>query len=707
MSLVPQQPEPNKLEVCLASAQYLRPLENTEDATLEITVTKNGEHFIAEVYDEYEQEEYEKDAYGNLKKDAMGNCKKIMVKKIRPPWSREAANFVPNRFKHGYKTISRQGIMHPIFQIPITDYSISLIQKAWTGKKKISDMAKPFIQKIFIRELKAEQNALRTARWRKDGTIPTSPWFDTHDEFLKSKGIQLNAYQKVATYNACNSTAYAYFADPGLGKTAMMIRKLDFVISTAEQNKAESMTLITCPKTIRTNWINEINKFSMFGKNGQDKIFIHTLQGVNDTDRAVNFLTALAQDEAQGKHVILISGFESFVKTPRLHDLEFDLCLMDESHNIANPNTKRTKTFLANTAKFHNKIIATGTPFRNSPFDIYTQLEFMGEGFSGFDSYTAFKEFFGMYVPANGYNGRMKLVDFQNIPLLQERLAKHAFIIRKEEALPHLPKKTFSIAECQMTKDQLRVYIQLAEQLAAEIESYGPEPDTITVNNILTQMLRLAQITSGFAATDNGTITRFDPNPKLELLVKILKGSEYMDEGENSSEEGSFEGILNDPNRKAIIWCCFKENLKMIHSRLALEGIKAVMFHGSTDGKDDVIDQYNCDPSTRAFIGIAASGGVGLNLVGFDPYNPDKYETNTTDTFNYSSNWSYVNRTQSLDRAHRYNTRVPQHITDLITANTIDYEIYNRLEAKKDMAMTMQDIRMVLNIMMKNMRSAA
>lgn len=684
--LEPQTKSPLSQEkLSLASEQYLKPATNLGDAILHLTVSKTEKsepHFVVEIYDEVEEQYF----------DVQLN-KQQTRKVCAPPRSRQAATFVTDRFLHGHKQISRKGALHPIYQIPITDYSISLLNKAWPNKKIISEVAKPFMQRIFLREFKAQLNANRTANWKNSGAVPTDKWFDEHDKYLALKDIVLNAYQKVASYNACFSKSYCLFCDPGTGKTAMMIRKLDYVVDHSER---ETMTLILCPKNIRTNWINEIKKFST----NSNKFFIVQLQGNDPTNRAVNFINALATEEAQGKHIILISGYESFVQTPKLHDsespyrLEFDLCLLDESHNIANPGTKRTKTLLGIRDCFANVVIATGTPFRNSPFDIYSQLEFLGEGFSGFESFNAFKNFYGEYSAPSFYNGMRKLVNFQNIPLLQEKMAKYAFIIRKEEALPYLPKKSFSIAECNLTKDQLRVYLELANQLCSQIESYGPEPDSITVNNILTQMLRLAQITSGFSVLDTGTILTFEPNPKLNLLVELLKGNTDEDDGE--------DGVLTDPNNKAIVWCAFKENLRIIQNRLTTEGIKSVVFHGSIDNKDEVVDQFNCDRETRVFIGIAASGGVGLNLVGFDPYHANDYTTNTTDTFIYSSNWSMVNRLQSIDRAHRHNTRVPQHIRDLLVPNSIDHEIYSRLEAKTEMSLTMQDIKKILSCMVPN-----
>ena len=645
-----------------ASRFYLEPWEAHPDSILSIGLTPNGEKFFIEVYSECTDSEGRKN--------------------YTSPISYKDGNFVSRRFKHGYKSVTRRDASYPQYEVAITDYSVQVLQ-CWKGNRVIRDNAKNHFSKIFLRELAAELNASRAAKFRSDKTIPTSEWFDSHDTFLSERGITLSPYQKVAAFNACNSGSYALFCDPGTGKTAMMIRKLDYVI---EHSSGQCLTLILCPKAVRTNWRNELKKFSRQYPN----CAILTLDGGNSSVRTANFIQQYAANAS--KHIILICGYENFVTTPEIHPLAWSLVALDESHNIANPSTRRTKTLVEFVAKVPNKIIATGTPFRNSPFDIFSQFEFMGKGYSGFDSFHAFKAFFGEYGAPNAYNGQQKLIGFNHIPLLQERMAKHAFVIRKEEALPYLPKKSFSIKTCEMSTSQKKTYRQLCEMLIAEIESYGPSPDSITVNNILTQMLRLAQITSGYVPTDAGELNRFNDNPKLDLLVSHLLGSSSEDE-----EEGS-EGVLSDPNRKAIVWVAFKENVKMITSRLALEGIKCVTFDGSSkeEQRDEAVAAFNNDPSVRCFVGIAASGGVGLNLVGFDSTRPDEYTTNATDVIFYSSNWSSIHRLQAQDRAHRHNTRVPVHVVDLLCDNSIDEEIYSRVEGKIEMSLSLQDLKQIL-----------
>lgn len=764
----------SELQYSLASQQYLRPVRNIGNAKLRLTTDKNAEHFIVEIF----ESRIERVPYID---PVDGKEKMREVEHATSPHEIEALYFC-DRFKHGCRKITRQNVMHPIFEVPITDYSVELIRQAWTGPKQISEMAKPAFQKIFLREFQAEQNAKRTAAFMTaldkgdaileaarirtaqiidsvpqetlyefdnydewcvqechriteaaeleaeeliDKTVPTTPFLDEfckhlHDTGINQTGVpfKMKHYQKVGAYNGCLSGGFGQLLDPGLGKTLMMICELDYSISRAEAETddngnptpRETISLVACPKTICSNWVNEISKFSMYGNNATDpkklnQIYCIIPEGAKPIDRYTDVLSKLGDKHDDQRHVVVLMGYESFVQTPRLHEFEWDNLFIDESHNFANPTTKRTKTFTKLRCKFNNVTIATGTFFRNNIFDSFGQLELIHEGASGFTSYEAQKKFYGQYESqGRPGNQREKLVGFDTsrIPLMQERMARYTFIMKKERALPYLPKKTHSIRECILTGEQKEVYMQLAIQLMAEVESYGPEPDTMTVNNILTQMLRLAQVTSGYAALDDGRITRFNENPKLDLLCNLLLGSK---EESDESEIGS-TGLLTNTNNKVIIWCAFKENLRMIHSRLKLQGLDGVMFHGSSEDKDDITTTFNCDPKCRFFAGIAKSGGVGLNLVGFDPHKPQFYKTNTVAVINYSSNWSYVDREQGENRAHRYNTRVPISVIDLLAAGSIDWDIYNRLKLKHEMSTSMQDIKGILKGILTTLKAA-
>lgn len=677
-----------------ATRKYLEPLDQQRIGDAQLVVdyreTKEHRHFTIDLVECNSQGE------------------------LTTPRSLSACRFVERKFQHGWKRINRQNIYWPSYDVPVTDYSVLLLQHAWPRKQLTlyrnatqdevkrgvegarttddlisyvapnlsfaSSLAQQKFDELANRDNVACQCAIRTARYRSDGTTDSHPFLDLPSKH-NPKLPTLHPYQKVAATNAINSKAYALFMAPGTGKTPVAIAKSDYVsCQIHSSSNRPARILILAPKNVRQNWIREYSKFSRV------RHVCHILQGSNEIERNYRLAASLLDDSVHSQ--VVVSGYDAAVATPLIKAVEWDLIVVDESHNVANPSTQRTKFLLSLRNSSQHRLILTGTPVRNTPFDLYSQLEFLGEGLSGFESFTAFKNFFGVWRTVPGKGIRV-LQELNNIPLLQERLAKYAFVISKEEALPHLPKKYYDTLNCTLSKQQFDVYKQVAEDLQGRIDDIDIA-DAVSVNNILTQMLRLAQITSGYAVTDESGLYRFDPNPKLEMLIEAIK--DHLEES---------------PDSKIQIWCAFKENVKQLAYRLNnIEAISTVTFTGDTsdDVRLDAEYKFNCDPSTKVFIGTARAGGVGLNLVGFDSNNPDAYSTNCDWVVYFSKNWSSTDYVQSQDRAHRANTRVQVRVTSLEVAGSIDEEISARVDSKIEMATSLQDIRLIAANLLKNVQ---
>jgi SNF2 family DNA or RNA helicase len=206
----------------------------------------------------------------------------------------------------------------------------------------------------------------------------------------------------------------------------------------------------------------------------------------------------------------------------------------------------------------------------------------------------------------------------------------------------------------------------------------------MVIQNVLKQMLRLSQITSGFYVADQMVddygevlqekeIHRLDPNPKIEALFELIKD--------------------RPKTSKAIIWCCWKQTVRTIVARMEYEKLGYVVYTGDTSDHDRAIaeDKFNGDYNTQYFIGIRAAGGVGLNLLG-----QANDFTNCEGVINVERNWSYKEEAQADDRSHRRGTRVPVTYTSLLVPDSIDEQQYDRIREKRDTAYSVQDVRELL-----------
>lgn len=576
------------------------------------------------------------------------------------------------------------------WEMAATDYTAMVIKALWPVNQISMDLEAKIAYVSLLSLVRTQEEVAEVyAAFKDSGAVPEHG-YDLHPDH------PLSPYQQVAAYLADKSEGFGLFMDPGTGKTAPTIA---LICNQAAKKYKETgkpyKAIVVVPKNVQSNWAREFGKFTTSCGN------VTILKG--GMLKRMNLLTEAGESlsDPDVQYCVIITSYETMVRTwPVIQawlkltamasgNEDFDLAAADEGHMFKWHKTTRYEFICKLRDCSKKRMVLTGTPVANSPLDLYCLFEFMGEHWSGFTSWEAWREFYGVFIKEeeDGYD---KLVACQNLPFMQERLARLSFRITKKEALPNLPDKLYDTLDVSMAPKQADVYRMIAQQLAAEIEDdLTGDVKTLTIQNILTKLLRLSQITSGFVKWDPiydpntgdeleaGTIEYFDKNPKLDMLVEKLKA--------------------RTPNQKTIVWSCWVPNIKQIVERLKEEGIEAVSYYGATKDRDEAERRFNCDPSCTVLVGNPTAGGVGLNLLGFDPADPDSYETNCDSVIYFAMNWSAITRGQSEDRANRRGTRVQTQITDLIVPGSIDEQIRDRVMQKIAMAMGVNDIRAILS----------
>jgi SNF2 family DNA or RNA helicase len=583
-----------------------------------------------------------------------------------------------------------------VWRVPCTDVSVRVIETLWTESVVFTENArlvyealrvKLAFQSVAMDRSKEYHDYARLREVITTLAIPTPPIVTPYS---LGNGHAPMLHQSVAHANSMSNPGYGLFMEQGTGKTNVVIGRID---SESERwDKDVYRALVVCPKNVQANWANELREFSRV--DGEVTI----LRGLT-MDRVKLLLGALGRKRETQRYTVFVCSYEMLVNMwDYLQAIIWDLAILDEGHYIKAPDVRRHEYAMRLRDRSRQRMILTGTPVCNTPLDLYAPFEFLEKGGSGFTSWSAFRQFYGVYEIREG--GHKALVDVQNLPFMQERLARMAFVCRKAEALPDLPLKMYDVCEVEMTSEQAKCYERVSRALIEEIErdiAEAGDRRIVNVNNILTKLLRLAQVTSGFMTyevpreTPSGefcefdkAIDRFDPNPKLEALVELLKDPEKT------------------PYDKTIVWACWVQDIKTIAARLAIEGIKAVTFYGATseEARAEAVRAYNEDPETRVFVGNPGCGGVGINLLGYPTGRPELAQTNTTHEVYFSQDWSSPKRSQSEDRACRKGQRLPVRITDLCVPKTIDEEIRARVLNKRMVALKIQDLQDVLTRLM-------
>jgi SNF2 family DNA or RNA helicase len=342
------------------------------------------------------------------------------------------------------------------------------------------------------------------------------------------------------------------------------------------------------------------------------------------------------------------------------------LMVIDESSRIKTPTAQRTKRIITLGRQAKYKRVLTGTPVTQSPFDLYSQFLFLDPQILGFSSFFSFKHHYGRWDKnVATQNGRTwtyeTLMHYVRLDDLKSRIRPYSIRRTKAECLD-LPEKIYKTITFEMSPAQRHLYTRLMDEGIIEFTDFE------SLNPLqITRLLRAQQIIGGYLPTANepdGADPKWSPipgpNPKLDLLMDLIE----------------------DYPSKMVIWARFKAEITEIVFKLWDKfGRKSVVeLHGGvpkSERQTNLIDFQNSS-AVRFLVGQQQSG-IGIDLFAAE-----------TMVF-YSNTFSYENRYQCEDRAHRIGLRHPVVYIDLVAEETVDEKIVEVLKRTTKMAYKMLD----------------
>ena len=190
-------------------------------------------------------------------------------------------------------------------------------------------------------------------------------------------------------------------------------------------------------------------------------------------------------------------GVEFAAKFLRCHKA---LMAVDESTTIKNPQAKRTKSILTLGKMSKFRRILTGSPVTKSPLDLYSQCNFLNEFLLGFTSYYTFRNRYAVMLDRNFGGRRVQIVgSYQRLDELAEKLKDFSYRVLKEDCLD-LPPKIYMKREIELTDEQKKAYYTMKSAALASVKG-----KISTAPHVLTQLMRLHQISCGHFKADDGT----------------------------------------------------------------------------------------------------------------------------------------------------------------------------------------------------------
>jgi SNF2 family DNA or RNA helicase len=192
--------------------------------------------------------------------------------------------------------------------------------------------------------------------------------------------------------------------------------------------------------------------------------------------------------------------------------------------------------------------------------DLFAQCYFLHPYLLGHESYYTFKVRYAVTKQINVSGRTIQIVvGYRNLGELSEKLKPFSYRVLKDDCLD-LPKKTYTKRIIELTDEQKKVYKTMKQQAIAFLNG-----KMITTATVITQMMRLHQITCGHFKSDDGTIQTIKNN-RIDQLMEVLE---------------EMEG-------KAVIWAHYRYDIQSIVETVSKKyGENSVVtYYGDTSTDD-------------------------------------------------------------------------------------------------------------------------
>ena len=453
-------------------------------------------------------------------------------------------------------------------------------------------------------------------------------------------------HQLTALEKSWNKETFAYFMEMGTGKTKVLI---DNAAMLYDKGKIDGV-LIVAPKGVVKTWYEQelpthlpdhIENVSVLWQPNITKGQSKKLGTLFNTGEELHILIMNVEAFSTTKGVDFASKFISSHNT---------LIAIDESTTIKNPKAQRTKNILRLAPKTKYRRIMTGSPVTKNPLDLFTQCYFLDPFHLEHESYYSYRMRYATMKTLHVRGRSIQVVDkFKNLGELSDKLKGFSYRVLKEDCLD-LPEKNCIKRQITLSTDQRKIYTEMKQTALAHLN--GKVTSTMTV---LTQLMRLNQITCGHFTADDGTTQEIANNRISELM-----------------------NVLDELEGKAIIWANYQHDITNIIKEVAkVHGPSSIVdYYGLTpqDKRQENIKKFQNDDKCRFIVGTPQTGGYGITL------------TAANTVIYFSNGYDLEKRLQSADRAHRIGQKKNVTYIDIIAEDTVDEKIVKALRDKINIA---------------------
>lgn len=427
----------------------------------------------------------------------------------------------------------------------------------------------------------------------------------------------------------------AIFHEQGLGKTKIAI---DLLLYWLDKRDIDTVMIVT-KKTLVANWVGEFDTHT----NLRPKVL--------DTKKKSNYFVLNSAAR------VIITNFETisteqdrlqlFLKTRNV------AIIIDESTKIKNPESKLTQDFFAISALFKIKVIMTGTPVANRPYDIWAQIYFLDEGHS---LGTNFAEFKAMCDLSNDLQeDESKRIIFEDsVAGIYNKIKDFSVRETKNSGIITLPSKIYHNVTVGFEQKQFEMYETLRKDMELTL-TRGDETILDESTETIKRLLRLVQITSNPKLIDESYVGESAKEILLDQLIERIISQDEM----------------------VIVWSIYTGNIDMFCKKYAKYSAVKITGKMAVEERNKSVAAFKSGKAKLLFA-TPQSAKEGLTL------------TVANNAIFYDRGFNLDDYLQAQDRIHRISQKRDCHIYNLMVEDSIDIWIDYLLKAKQRAAFLAQ-----------------
>ena len=414
--------------------------------------------------------------------------------------------------------------------------------------------------------------------------------------------------------------------DMGLGKTIQGVGVAELLAREA----GISRVLVICPTSLKSQWKNEIQKFS--NRNSQ-------LVMGRAEDRAAQY---------KNDAFFTICNYEQVLRDILpIESAHWDLIILDEGQRIKNWEAQTTRVVKSLKSQF--ALVLSGTPLENRLDELYSVVQFvdgrhLGPGFRFFNRFRITDD--------KGY-----VLGYKNLNELRMQLKPILLRRTRDMVMKDLPPRNTQIIHIPPTEEQRAVHLANARIIAS-----------ITRKAFISEMdllkLRQAMMMCRMVADSTFLVDKQGPgySTKLQTLDEL------------------FEQLFVDGDHKAVIFSEWTRMLDLIEPLLKKRKVPFVRLEGKVpqSKRQQIVNEFQNNSKCKVFLSTNA-GSTGLNLQAADTI------------VNVDLPWNPAVLEQRIARAHRMGQKRPVNVFILVTEDTLEEQLLTTIGQKKELAMAALD----------------